>query len=55
MFILPDMFKNIPTTTVDIILACVKPVDLDKKWCSQANICVRNQLLINDSFIVKVR
>lgn len=53
------MFKNIPTTTVDIFLACVKPVDLDKIWCSQANICVKKELtfseICKDTIIIKVR
>lgn len=33
-----------PTNTVDIILASVKPVDFDKTWCSKANIHVQKEL-----------
>lgn len=51
--------KNLPTNTVDLFLSSVKPSDLDKKWCLQANACVHKQLEMAenccDTIIVNVR
>lgn len=47
-----------PTTTADIFLASVKPVDSDTHWCSKADLWVENQLKLaqdcNSTFIVDV-
>lgn len=59
MFVLPDVIKCIPSTTVDIFLVSVKPVDGDNTWCHQAKIRVKKQLKFaddcKDTIIVKVR
>jgi len=55
---LPDVLKSIPTTTVDIFLASVKPIGFDKMWCIQANQRVQKHLknvdICNNKIIVKV-
>lgn len=55
---LPDVLKNIQTTTVDIFLTTAKPIDFDKTWCSQANLYVKKELKYAenccDTIIVKV-
>lgn len=58
VFYLPNEWKIIPTTTVDIYVASVRPIDLDKTWCSQANFLVKKRLQFaqdcKDTLIVNV-
>lgn len=55
---LPDVLKYIPTTTVDVFLTSVKPIDYDKTWFPQANVHVKKKLQqiedCSDTIIVKV-
>ncbi|XP_025202131.1 putative ATP-dependent RNA helicase TDRD12 [Melanaphis sacchari] len=59
VFVLPDQLKSIPTTTVDMFLASVKPIGFDKTWYSHANNCVLKHLkdadTCNNTIIVKVK
>ncbi|XP_050427955.1 putative ATP-dependent RNA helicase TDRD12 [Adelges cooleyi] len=59
IFVLPERLKSLPTSTVDLILACVKPVDYDKTWCPQANILVKKDLQYiedcQESLIIKIK
>lgn len=59
VYVLPDLLKSIPTTTVDMFLASVKPIGFDKTWCTHANTCVLKHLkegeICNNTFIVKIK
>lgn len=56
---LPDKYKSMQTTTVDMYVLSVKPVDSDKEWCIKANTKVKGKLksaaISGDTIIVKVR
>lgn len=59
MFVLPDKYKSMPTTIVDMYVSSVKPVDCDKVWSVKADSLVKEQLKLAEKFrntiIVKVR
>lgn len=59
LFVLPDMLKSVPTTTVDMFLASIKPIGFDKTWSNQANHHLIKHLkdvnICNNTIIVKVK
>lgn len=56
---LPGEYKSIPTTTVDMYMLSVKPVDFDQEWCIKADTLIKEKLKSaehsNDTIIVKVK
>lgn len=44
MLVLPDVLKNIQTTTVDIFLASVKPLDFAREWSVRATNFIKSQI-----------
>lgn len=56
---LPDEYKSMQTTTVDMYVLSVKPADFDKEWCVKADTMVKEKLKSaensNDTIIVKVK